>query len=68
MYTDYNFRSKRALKQAIKEGQYIRVYSPSGLFPVNDGPAVIEGPQYPEPHKFYARVHIVDGVIDKFIS
>lgn len=33
-----------------------------------DGIAYLEGPHFPKPHKWYARVHVTDGVVDRVIS
>ena len=64
MYCDYNFRSKKELKQAVKDGQRLGVFSP-GPFPVDcsAGTHCVEGPHYPEPHRWYAQVAVRDGVI-----
>ena len=64
MYCDYNFRSKKELKQAVKDGQRPGVFSP-GPFPVDcsAGTHCVEGPHYPEPHRWYAQVAVRDGVI-----
>ena len=55
MYTEINFKSKKALKEAVKAGKEIRVFRPGlgGPGPIN-GKVYLEGPHYPEPHKWYA--------------
>ena len=64
-YTSINFKTKKALKDAIKAGQKVTVYSP-GPFPCNyNGTECIEGPQYPEPHRWYATVTVENGVVTK---
>jgi len=64
-YTSINFKTKKELKNAIDSGQQITTWSP-GPFPVKqNGRDVIEGPQYPQPHKWYAQVEVVNGVIAK---
>lgn len=72
MYTDRNFQTKKALKDAIAAGRQVGVYQPNGdLFNVRvpvDGVCSVEGPHYPQPHKWYARVQLADGVIVKVIS
>ena len=41
------------------------IFSP-GPFPApTNGTAYVEGPHYPEPHKWYAKVEVKDGVIVK---
>ena len=64
MYTVQNFKTKKALKEAVKAGP-VPVYKPGLGGPVVDGTAVIEGPHYPEPHRFYAQVLIKDGAAVK---
>lgn len=57
MYTRKNFKSKAALKRAIANGEKITVYQP-GPF-ASPGPikktVYLEGPHYPEPHRWYAK-------------
>ena len=64
MYTSKNFKSKKALKDAIKAGEKISVYDP-GPFGngVENGTAYLEGPWYPEPHKWYGQAKVKDGFI-----
>lgn len=65
MYCSPNFKTKKALKQAISEGKKVTVFSP-GPFPANqNGIEYIEGPHYPEPHKWYASVVVENGIIVK---
>jgi hypothetical protein len=64
-YTETNFRTKKALKEAVEKGN-VRVYQPGPFGPdVRDGRTAVEGPHYPEPHKFYALVEVKNGVIPK---
>jgi hypothetical protein len=65
-YTDKNYKTKKALKEDFAAGKTITVYQP-GPFgsTVADGNATIEGPHYPEPHKWYAAVTVENGVITK---
>ena len=66
MYTDRNYRTKKALIEDFKAGREISVYQPGGMFPSQrDGSICIEGPHYPEPHKWYASATIADGIIIK---
>ncbi|MHC4121040.1 MAG: hypothetical protein ACYSWO_26430 [Planctomycetota bacterium] len=63
-YTIHNYRTKKALREDVTAGKVIGVYQPGPFGPdVPDGPAVIEGPHYPEPHRFYATVQVKDGNI-----
>lgn len=63
MYTTKNFKSKRALKEAVKNGEQVRLYSPGIGTPKDNGTEYVEGPHYPEPHKWYATVTVKDGVV-----
>ena len=64
-YTSKNFKTKKALKEAVAAGEVITVYSP-GPFPVNqNGKVSLEGPHYPEPHKWYATATVIDGKVVK---
>lgn len=65
MYTSENFKTKKALKEAVKEGRKIAVFQPSpfGGNPPKDGDVVLEGPHYPEPHRWYATAKLKDGFI-----
>ncbi len=64
MYAVQNFRTKKALKQAVSEGKAVEVFQPGPFGPaVRDGQHCCEGPHYPEPHRWYATVTVKDGVI-----
>jgi hypothetical protein len=64
MYTDTNFKTKKQLIEAFRAGHQIFVYQPNGFFPSQrDGRVTIEGPHYPEPHRWYASATIKDGII-----
>jgi hypothetical protein len=63
MYTDINFKSKKALKEALAAGKQLTCYSP-GPFPCpTEGRVSLEGPHYPEAHKWYASATLKNGVI-----
>lgn len=64
MYTDINFKSKKAVKEAVAAGKKVYVYQLGGMFPSKtDGTVALEGPHYPEPHRWYATAVIKDGYI-----
>lgn len=67
MYVRPNFRTKKQLREALKAGRKIEVFSP-GPFPVPPGRCCVEGPWYPEPHRWYADVEHTDGYITRIIS
>jgi hypothetical protein len=65
MYTVKNFRSKKELKKAIANGEKIRYFQP-GPFGGNEphnGTFCLEGPHYPEPHRWYATAKAENGLI-----
>lgn len=66
MYTTTNFKTLKALKEAVKAGQKLTIFNP-GPFgqPPDNGTASVEGPHYPKPHKWYATVELKDGYIVK---
>lgn len=69
MYVDPNFKTKKALKQAIKNGEMVSAFQPGPFGPdVSDGDHSVEGPHYPEPHRWYARVRIKNGMVVKILG
>lgn len=65
MYTSKNFKSKKALKEAVAAGESVTIYQP-GPFGGNEpreGTVALEGPHYPEPHKWYAQATLKDGKV-----
>jgi len=67
MYTDINFKTKKALKEAVASGQKITYYQPGpfgGNEPLN-GSFCVEGPHFPEPHRWYATCTAENGYIVK---
>ena len=67
MYCDVNFKSKKALKDAVTSGQSVGVFQagPFGNGDYSSGTFAVEGPHYPEPHKWYGTVTVQDGRIVK---
>lgn len=67
-YTTENFHTKKALKEAVAAGKRVQVYQPGpfggpGCF--YDGTHSVEGPHYPEPHRWYARVTVEKGIVTR---
>lgn len=63
-YTVTNFKSKKALRTALEAGEVVRVFQPGPFGPVvRDGLTVLEGPHFPEPHRWYAQATIKDGQV-----
>lgn len=66
-YTSRNFKTKKALKEAIANGEKISIYQP-GPFGGNipkSGTVYLEGPHYPAPHSWYAQGTMQDGFLVK---
>jgi len=68
-YVNPNFKTKAELKKALKNGETVACFEPgiggqpNGTAP--DGVAFVEGPHYPEPHRWYASVLAKDGKVVK---
>lgn len=71
MYTTYNFKTKKALKEAVAKGMTVRIFQPGGIFTPPEaasdytGTAYVEGSHYPKPHTWYAQVELINGVVVK---
>lgn len=68
MYTTTNFRTKKAFKEAFAKGERITVFQPGPFEGTRNGTCSIEGPHFPAPHTWYARVAVTDGVITKILG
>lgn len=64
-YTIINFHTKKALKEAVASGQQVKCYQPGLGPPLHNytGTVVIEGPHYPQPHRWYASAVLEQGVV-----
>ena len=68
-----DFKSGKQIKEAFKNGEELRVFQPDPMnmrgqgymADVPDGDAVIEGPHYPQPHRFYVGCVVKDGIVVK---
>ena len=65
MYTDTDFKTKKAFKEAVAAGKEVRLYAPGLGTPVVNGRDTVEGPHYPAPHTWYASVVMHEGVVVK---
>ena len=69
MYAEFNFQTKKALREAVAKNQIVNVFQPGGMFPAQtDGIVTVEGPHYPKPHRWYARCEIRNGVIVRVLA
>lgn len=76
MYASQNFKTKKALKEAVAaylaaeaeeegSGTPVTIFAPGLGFPKENGNEALEGPWYPEPHRWYASVIMKDGRVVK---
>ena len=56
MYTDRDFKTKKALKEAVAGGEEVTLFAPGLGEPVYNGTEYVEGPHYTKPHTWYAQV------------
>lgn len=63
MYCTKNFKTKKELKEAVKSGAKVTLYSPGLGTPKENGKEYVEGPHYPAPHTWYAEVTMKDGIV-----
>jgi hypothetical protein len=68
MYVTGNPKTKKALREAVQRGDQLTVFAPGLGTPKENGVENVEGPHHPEPHKWYARVVMKDGKIERVIS
>jgi hypothetical protein len=66
MYCDINFKTKKAMKEALAAGRKFGIYQPNNIFNTptpTEGTHCVEGPHYPAPHSWYASVKLANGVV-----
>jgi len=68
MYADPNFKTKKALKEALKGGCDVYPFNPGLGGKVEDGIRWVEGPHAPLPHRWYAKVLVKDGRITEVLE
>lgn len=74
-YISGNPPNKRTLKEWVADPNH-RVRIMPGVSIVDTpeerpdftGTAFIEGPHYPQPHRWYAKVQVTDGLVTKVLS
>lgn len=71
MYVRPNFKTKKALKEAVAAGERVELLNP-GIYGSTyvgpdgrEGEISVEGPHYPQPHSWYARVQVAKGCVVK---
>ena len=65
MYTDRNFKTKKALKEALVKGEKLTYFQPGLGETRMNGIVCLEGPHYPAAHTWYAEATVLDGYIVK---
>lgn len=63
MYTEINFKTKKALKLAVADNIGVTIFAPGLGTAKRDGQECVEGPWYPQAHTWYAEVTMKDGRI-----
>jgi len=67
-YIAGNPKTKKDLKSWIAEGRVVRAFQPNDMFgdgSLADGEHCVEGPHYPQPHRWYAVIVIANGHVVK---
>lgn len=64
-YVSPNYKTKKALKEALKNGYLVEVYEPGIGDTLRDGTVYLEGPHYPAPHTWYATGTMKEGKLVK---
>lgn len=67
-YVRPNFKTKKALREALAAGQEITVFQPNNIMREGvpkDGTVYLEGPHYPQPHTWYAEGTMREGKLVK---
>lgn len=63
MYVSPNFKTKKALKEAVANKERVTVFAPGLGTPPTNGKCSVEEPHYPKPHTWYASVTVTDGLV-----
>lgn len=64
-YVSGNPKTKAEIKRLLSSGRKLTIFQPGlGDVPLN-GSIFVEGPHYPQPHKWYGVATIENGVITK---
>lgn len=61
-----NYRTKREFRAAVLCGVEHRPFARSGTFAIaKNGWVTVQGPHYPEVHRWYAKCDVKDGVVTR---
>lgn len=64
-YVNPNFKTKKALKEALAAGQEVLVFQPGLGQDPHTGQVSLEGPHYPEAHRWYGTGTMSNGRLVK---
>lgn len=65
-YVNPNFKTKKALKDAVAMGEKVTLFEPGiGTAPTDGKVEGVEGPHYPAAHTWYASVVMRNGLVVK---
>lgn len=65
-YVIPNYKTKKELKEALKNGVNVRVFQPAGIGEIpQNGDVSLEGPHFPKPHTWYAEGTMENGKLVK---
>lgn len=72
-YTVKNFKTKKEVKEAVAtyrsdtQGPAVKCYNPGlgGDLSNHTGKVYLEGPHYPQPHRWYAEGEMLNGILIK---
>lgn len=67
-YTATNYPSGAALKRDFQAGTKIKVVQPGIGQAIKNGIVYLEGPHYPQPHKWYLAAEVTNGYITKILK
>jgi hypothetical protein len=67
MYVSPNYRTKKALKEAVEKGEPVTLFAPGLGRAATEGWDTAEGPHYPAAHTWYAKVRMENGLVKEVI-
>lgn len=73
-YISGNPATKKQLKDWVADPNHrVRIMPTSIVDTPEEGPtytgtSFVEGPHYPKPHRWYAKVQVTDGLVTKVLS
>ena len=65
MYVTGNPKTKKALREALQRGETLTIFAPGLGTPKENGVENVEGPHYPEPHRWYGVGTMHQGMLIK---